>query len=130
MLLGIAEQDSYLAYYDIAASQDVRSAYCYMVGWASSLKSHICFPSSHGHIKDFRFMRGDCWDFSFIPNQKWLLFYFRTPCLKLPHYSPAEILSRFPVAKKTSAGEYHVRISNLEAAVLLSTYIESADSSD
>ncbi|MDT4883443.1 hypothetical protein FQZ97_1194840 [compost metagenome] len=97
----------------------------YMVGWASTLKDYDFFPDSHGLIKDFRFLRGNDWDFAFIPNQRWLLFYFRKPCLRLPKYAREEILDRVPGANETNAGEFTVRLENVSDVLRLVAYIES-----
>ena len=124
MLEGLAMQEAYVEYDDKAVATEVKQAYRYMIGWAATLKNHVCFPSGHGHIKDFRFMRGEDWDFSFIPNQKWLLFYFRTPCLRLSKYTRAAILNCFPGAKETSAGEFTIRVARLDDAVRIASFVE------
>ena len=73
----------------------------------------------------FRFMRGNEWDFAFIPNQQWLLFYFRAPCLRLPKYTRQAIVERFPKAQETGSGEFSVRLMNLNDALRVSAYIGS-----
>jgi len=95
-----------------------------MIGWASTLQGYEVFPSSHGYIKDFRFVRGNDWDFSFIPNQKWMLFYFRKPCLRLSKYSSEEIQEKIPGAKENNSGEFIVRIETINDVMRLSNYIE------
>jgi hypothetical protein len=125
MLRSTDNQELYTEYQAIVVDTDAKQAYSYIIEWASMLAGYECFPSSHGHIKDFRFMRGKDWDFAFIPNQKWLLFYFRKPSLRLPKYTKQEILNRFPAAHETTGGEFHIRIANLEDARLLASYIES-----
>ena len=125
MLVGAENQSLYHDYYNLIQVDGAKQAYSYLVGWASSLKHYNCSPSSHGYMKNFKFMRGTDWDFSFAPNQKWLLFYFRKPSLKFEKYSRAEILGRFPYANETTSGEFTVRVSTLEMAVKIADYIES-----
>jgi len=125
MLDGAKKQNLYREYYEVIQSSETQKAYNYLIGWAASLKSHDCFPSSHGVIKDFRFMRGNDWDFAFIPNQQWLLFYFRRPCLNAEKFSKPKIMENFPGATENNAGELTVRVSTLEIAIHLAAYIES-----
>lgn len=125
MLRGAEHSELYREYYEILCVPEAKHAFLYMIGWASTLKGYEVFPGFHGHIKDFRFLRGNDWDFSFIPNQKWMLFYFRKPCLRLPKYSCEEILKRIPGAKENNAGELTVRIENMNDVMRLTGYIES-----
>ncbi|MNZ82292.1 hypothetical protein D3C78_1009860 [compost metagenome] len=125
MLGGAKNQGLYREYYEVIQSSEAKQAYNYLIGWAASLNSHDCFPSSHGVIKDFRFMRGNDWDFAFIPNQQWLLFYFRNPCLNSEKFSKARVTESFPNATENNAGELTIRISTLEMAARFAEYIES-----
>lgn len=125
MIRGAEDQDLYSDYYDGIQSVEVKQAYCFLVGWASTLRGYDCFPGVHGYIRDFRFMRDNEWDFAFIPNQKWLLFYFRAPCLQHPKYTRQAIIERFPEAKETGSGEFTVRLTNLSDALRVSSYIGS-----
>ena len=59
MLRGAENQSLYVEYHDIVRNLGAKQAYCFLIGWASALQNYECFPSSHGHIKDFRFVRGD-----------------------------------------------------------------------
>lgn len=125
MLAGAENKNLYSEYYEIIKSSEAKRAYIYLTGWAASLKSYDCFPSSHGVIKDFRFMRGTDWDFAFIANQKWLLFYFRKPCLVIDKFSKFRILEHFQNATENKAGELTIRVCTLEMAIQISAYIES-----
>jgi len=125
MLNGSENQSLYRDHYELIEDVGTKQAYSYLVGWASSLKHYDCLPSFHGVIRDFRLMHGSDWEFAFIPNQKWLLFYFRKPSLEYIKYSRHEIMSRFPEAKENNAGEFTVKISTLSEAVKLAAYIES-----
>lgn len=125
MLRSAGNRELYVEYYDIVLNPEAKQAYSFLVGWASTLRGYDCFPSSHGHIKDFRFVHDEDWDFAFIPNQKWLLFYFRKPCFRFSKYARQEILQRFPAANETGSGEFTIKIASLDGAILLSAYVES-----
>lgn len=125
MLRGAESSEFYVEYYATIVSSDTKHAYSFLIGWAATLQGYVCFPGSHGHIRDFRFLRGEEWDFAFIPNQRWLLFYFRRPCLGLPKYEKQEILRVFPDANETGSGEFTIKIANLGDAVRLAAYVGS-----
>jgi hypothetical protein len=125
MLRGAESGEVYREYCEILRTPEAKHAFLYMVGWASTLKGYDCCPGSHGHIKDFRFLRGNDCDFAFIPNHKWMLFYFRKPCLRLPKFSRDEIVGRFPCAKENKSGEFTVRLRNMSDVMHLVRYIET-----
>ena len=102
-----------------------RQAYEYLVGWGVSSKKYECFARAKGYINDVRFLHGDDWHFAFIPNQKWLLFYFRRPCLHLPKYSRNAITEWFPSAQENNQGEFTSRISTIEDAIRIGRYVDS-----
>lgn len=124
MLRGAENSELFRKYYEVLCTAEAKHAFLYMVGWASTLKGYDCFPGWHGHIQDFRFLRGNDWDFAFIPNQRWMLFYFRKPCLSLPKFSREEIICRIPNAKETNAGEFTVRLESVSDVMRLADYIE------
>lgn len=125
MLRGVESSDLYVEHYNSIVSSETKQAYSFIVGWAATLQEYVCFPGSHGFIRDFRSLRGEEWDFAFIPNQQWLLFYFRRPCLRLPKYARQEILRAFPDANETGGGEFTIKVVNLGDAVRLAAYIGS-----
>ena len=125
MLKGADNKNLYLEYYQIPQLTEVKKAYSYIIGWASSLREYECYPGPHGFIKGFRFMRGENWDFAFIPNQKWLLFYFRNPCQVIKKFSREAMSKSFPEATENNRGEYTIKISSLNMAIRLASYIES-----
>lgn len=124
MLRGAENSELFREYYETLRTPEAKHAFFYMVGWASTLKGYDFFPGSHGRIKDFRFLRGDDCDFAFIPNQRWMLFYFRKPCLRLPKFSREEIIGRIPGTKENNQGEFTVRLKNVSEVIRLADYIE------
>ena len=110
----------YQSHYSATQSTGTQQAYFYLIGWASTLKDYMCYPTE-GKVKDFRLYRDNNYDFAFIPNQKWLLFYFRKPCLC--KYSKNSIINYFPDANENKRGELTVKVSSLESAIKLAAYI-------
>lgn len=123
MIKGSVSIDLYHSYLDIIKDEQAREAYAYLVGSAALMKNHDCFPDHHGKIPDFRYYQGDDYLFAFIPNQKWLLFYFRLPSQKLDRFSREMIYKFFPETKENTSGEFTIRISTLAQAVKLAKFI-------
>lgn len=106
-------------------SVEAMQAYRYLIGWGLASKNYACVPKPQGYLDSVRFYRGSAWDFAFIPNQAWLTFYFRQPCLRLATYARDEILRRFPHAEETNDGEFIVRVSDIEDALRIASFAES-----
>jgi len=87
-----------------------------MIGSAATMPGFECFPTHHGIIPDFQYHNKNECLFAFIPNQQWLLFYFRKPALKRPQYSRETVLKRFPDAKENKNGELTLRVSDIDQA--------------
>jgi len=125
MLLGAENAKLYREHAELVRTESARAAYAYLIGWSSTLAGYECFPSRHGIIPDYRFYRGRSWDFAFIPNQKWILFYFRKPSHKLDKYTPSLLLRQIREAEITRSGEVTVRVASLSLAKKVAKYIES-----
>jgi hypothetical protein len=69
--------------------------------------------------------RGAAWEFAFIPNTQWVLFYFRKPALKYGKLTTSEFLCRFPDAKKLKGGNFPLRIRNPDRAQAVVEYAAS-----
>jgi len=112
---------------EVIQDPETKQAYSYLVGWGASSRNYECYARAKGYIHDVRFMfiQGNEWHFAFIPNQKWLLFYFRRPCLHLKKYTRENIMQWFPSAEETNQGEFTVRISTIEDAIRIGRYVES-----
>ena len=82
MLAGSVGDALYREWLSRIESEDARDAFHYLVGRAASLKSFVCHPQQKGVISDFRFIVASCDEmpFAFIPNKRWLLFYFSSAC--------------------------------------------------
>jgi len=125
MLRCTEDGELFKAFAERIQSVGAKQAYRYLVGWGAESAIHTCFPKSHGYINSVRLCRGNAWEFSFIPNQEWLTFYFRKPCLGLAKYTRREILRRFSQAEETNSGEIIVRIVDLDDAIRIASYVES-----
>lgn len=99
---------------DIRA-KEVRDAFRYIVGCAATLKSLTCHPQRKGVIHDFRFMDTERSEqpFSFIPNQKWLLFYFRKPAIRSRRYTFPLVKAAFSSATENNGGEWTVKLKSI-----------------
>lgn len=128
MLAGLPDSLHLLLLLEKIRDPAARDAFHYMVGWAATLRDYECFPSRHGAIHDFRFHRGTHQDFAFIPNRKWLLFYFRRPCLKLPGFAESELRKLTPAVKRNSKNEWTVKVADVIAAKSVAAFIQSATS--
>ncbi len=110
---------------EVIQDPGTKQAFAYLVGWGAGSKKYTCFARVKGYINSVRFLHGEDWHFAFIPNQKWLLFYFRGPCLHLPKYSRSSIMEWFSSAEEGNLGEFKVRISTIEDAIRIGRYVES-----
>ena len=100
---------------DYIEEPDVKAAFWYLVGIASSMDRYECRAQWKGEIRDFRFydIAGEQ-PFSFITNRHWLLFYFRLPAVRSGSYSLDHISSLFDQTSVNSAREWTVRVSTVE----------------
>ena len=120
-----ASSQLFAAYGEDVVAPETKDAYAFLVGWGVASRSYSCAPGTHGRIKDVRYMFDGAQYFAFIPNQRWLLFYFRKPCLGLPKYSQQRLAQHFPALNETPGGEFTVRITSIEDALRVARYIEN-----
>lgn len=112
-------------YRNVVAEDSAKSAFDVLLEWARSSKSLECFPKKQGYIRSFRYFRDTAWEFAFIPNAKWVLFYFRSPVLKRSKFTRGELLSRFPDAKELKGGDVSLRIHDPDRARAVVEYAAS-----
>ncbi|SDU21663.1 hypothetical protein SAMN05216296_2456 [Pseudomonas pohangensis] len=125
MLRCVEDGEPFQAYAEKIKCAGAKQAYRYLIGWGAESATYTCFPKKHGWMKSVRLYRGKAWNFSVVPYQQYLSFYFRKPCLSFEKYSRYEILRIFPQAEESSAGEYIVRVASVEDAIRIASYIES-----
>lgn len=102
---------------------EAKDAFVYIIGYAACLSEYQCHPQfkgKNGPLRDFRFfnMQNEQ-PFSFIVNQKWLLFYFRLPSVLSKRYSFDIIKGAFPSASINNAREWTIKIRTIGDAIIL-----------
>lgn len=90
--------------------REVLQAFRYLLTHASTLEGYTCFPKPHGYIRSFRYMRESAWPFSFIVNQKSLLFYIRRPGLSHSAANATELQRTFADVEQNKRDEITIRI--------------------
>lgn len=86
--------------------EQARDAFVYLVGQAAALADYQCHAQQKGEVPDFRFMKGEEQPFAFIPNKRWILFYFRAPAIRSGKYGLASLQQQFDSATENSRGEW------------------------
>jgi hypothetical protein len=103
----------------------VKEAFVYLVGSAATLRELSCHAQFKGVVRDFRFINAkDEQPFSFIVNQKWLLFYFRAPSVQSGSYSRADLVKLFPESRENKRKEWTVRLRSTEDVRALLLFLE------
>lgn len=103
--------------------REVLQAYRYLMDHTARLEGYRCFPKPHGYIPSFRYMRGSAWPFSFIVNQKSLLFYIRQPGLSHPAADAKALRKVFAEVIENKRGEIKIRIASLADAEQLTALL-------
>jgi hypothetical protein len=117
MLDGSHRPQLYCEWLGRVRDPEARNAFLFVVGLAACSTKFVCFPQQKGVIRDFRFVDDEKRQlFSFLPTTRWLLFYFRRPAIRTGHYSMTELQSAFGSVGTNQAGEWTVKIANIEAA--------------
>lgn len=96
---------------------EAKDAFVYITGYAACLSQYKCHPQfkgKNGPLRDFRFFNTQNEQpFSFIVNQKWLLFYFRPPSALSRQYSFDLVKEALPSASINNSGEWTIKIKNI-----------------
>lgn len=125
MLRSAHDQSLYCDFLEYIAAPDAIDAFWYLIGWASTLRRYECYPVMKGEVRDFRWFQGEEQHFALIANRKWLLFYFRKPCLRLAKYSRDALESAFPELAENNAGELKLKVYGVEEAKRIASFIGS-----
>ena len=127
MIAGSTNSNLYLEWLDQVEAKGAQDAFIYMVGLAACLKDYVCYPKPHGVVNAFRFMSAANdkeQPFAFIPNNQWLLFYFRLPAVRSHRYSLENLKAIFESTNENGTGEWTVKIHNIHDAKLLFDYLD------
>ena len=92
-----------------------REAFCYLIGHAAVFRSLSCYPERKGAVRDVRFVNeGGEQPFSFIPNKRWILFYFRLPAIRSGKFLFRELSATFDSAAQNKTGEWSVKLRSID----------------
>lgn len=117
VLDGALRPELYCEWLEHVRDPEARNAFLYLVGLAACSPAYVCSPKQKGGVKDFRYVDGEKRQhFAFIPNTRWLLFYFRLPAIRTGRYSMTELQTAFGSVGTNKAGEWTVRIANVADA--------------
>ena len=105
--------------------EDVQKAYALIIGLSAGLRQYKCHPEQKGVISDYRFYTDTFRQpFAFIPNQKWLLFYFRKSAVDSGKYSFLELIEMFDSTNENKAGEWTIRLHSMDDVFRLWRYLD------
>lgn len=127
MIAGSTSSNLYTEWLGLIEAKGTQEAFIYLVGLAACLKDYVCFPKPHGVVNAFRFMsatKDKEEPFAFIPNNHWLLFYFRLPAVRSRQYSLATLRQVFESANENGTGEWTVKLQNVSDVQLLLKYLD------
>ncbi|MNJ57225.1 hypothetical protein D3C77_528090 [compost metagenome] len=117
MITGATNAQAYVACYSYIENQQVQEAFCTLLGAVSVMQHYSCTPDGHGYMErsigifsapDSRHL------FSFVANQKSLLFYFRLPAVRSSKYSLEALFAEFDDVKGKPDGEWTVRLLSVD----------------
>ena len=116
MIAGAINAGLYADWLAYIKAKDAKDAFLYFVGQAACLTGYVCHPEPKGVVRAFRFMSATNdseQPFAFIPNQEWLLFYFRQPAVRSGLYSYSALQKNFESANENGTGEWTVKLHNI-----------------
>lgn len=124
MLSESRNAEFYPEWLEYITEDGAKAAFVYLAGYASTLRKMNCHARFKGEIRDFQFhdASGET-PFSFTINRRWLLFYFRLPSLRSGKYSRDVLEQLLPHMRETAAGEWTIRISNVDDAKRLTMFL-------
>jgi hypothetical protein len=126
MLENTTNSDMYPEWLASIQAAETRDAFCYLLGLAATSSSFICNLQRKGVIRDFRFIgiASRQQELSFITNQSWLLFYFRSPAIKSGAFSRDDLRRDFESFEENPHGEWTVKVRNISDVMLLSKHVQ------
>ncbi len=114
MLTDTKNGELYAEWLDFIGAPETSAAFCYLIGIAACSKRYKCHIQWKGEIRDFRFLdvSGEQ-PYSFITNQRWLLFYFRPPAVRSNIHSRDRLAQTFESFEENPAGEWTVKLRTI-----------------
>jgi hypothetical protein len=105
---------SMLSGYIFIEVPETHAAFCYIIGIAACSKRYQCDIQWKGKVRDFRFFDASGEQpYSFITNQRWLLFYFRLPAVRSNVNLRDRLGEAFDSFEENSAGGWTVKLSTV-----------------
>jgi hypothetical protein len=125
VLLPTQQFDLYPEWSKAIEADDARAAFHYLIGIAASSRRYVCHAQWKGEVRDFRFIDASSNEqpYSFITNQRWLLFYFRAPAVRSGVQTRDAVSARFDTFNENAAGEWTVKLASLGDVERLSQVI-------
>lgn len=124
MLDGSENGQLFSEWLDFILEPDVKDAFIYLVGVCVCLPRMNCDIQWKGEVRNFRLFdeQGEQ-PYSFITNQKWVLFYFRPVAVRALRDCREELMSTFDEFKENPAGEWTVKLRNIEEVKRLVAFL-------
>lgn len=117
MITDARDAEQYVECYSSIESQQVREAFCMLVGAICAMSNYDCAPMSQGELKRtigiFSASDGSC-PFSFVSNHNWLLFHFRLPSFKTEHHSIKALYAEFGEVNDKPDGEWTIKLRSVD----------------
>ena len=115
MLIDARNAELIAEFLDYIKTEKTKDAFLYIVGLSAALTDFDCHPQQKGYrgpVNDFRFYKKGSKEqpFAFIPNKRWLLFYFRKPAVSSGQYSFMTLQAQFDSVNENNSGEWTVKL--------------------
>lgn len=125
MLADVRNPHLYAEWQDYIEVSEVRDAFRFLIGLAACSKRFTCHIQWKGAVRDFRFIdaAGEQ-PYSFITNQKWLLFYFRPPAVRADARLRNDLRSQFDSFDENAVGEWIIKLRSISDVESLAALIE------
>jgi hypothetical protein len=114
VLIDVKNPKLYSEWLEYIQDADVKAAFLYLIGLAACSRRFRCNIQWKGEVRDFRFH--ECsgeQPYSFITNQRWLLFYFRASAVRSDHKLRQTLSKVFDSFEENSAGEWTIKLRSI-----------------
>jgi hypothetical protein len=120
MIANASNKELYIEFHEYIDNDEVKSAFCYIVGLCAILLEYTCHPTHSGGKRDFRFTNTEAKiPFALIVTKSWLLFYFRKSSVDSGNYNFDILRESFESAHENNTGEWTIKLSSIADVNLL-----------
>ena len=124
MLVNIENAELYPEWHDFIQDEDTRKAFRYIIGLAACVRSTSCQIYWKGEVRAVRLNdKSGARPYSFITNQRWLLFYFRNPAIRSGAHDRGALEKLFETFNETPKGEWTVKLRGIADVERLADYL-------